>query len=97
MPPAHEPPPLILLFDRKRPSLHPDLALGRASTVLPCLDALHHDGVPRGYCPLFSLDHWWEVPFLRRRRVNEFRELALAELRAIRGVLEAAVRYALDL
>ena len=27
----------------------------------------------------------------------KFRELALAELRTIRGVLEAAVRYALDL
>src|SRR6266850_2319342 len=93
MPPVREHPPPIPLFDRKPPSLRPDLPPGRApraaavkdaaenaaasaepaqsvldgaSTVLPCLDALHHDGVPRGYCPLFSLDHWWEVPILRR-------------------------------
>jgi hypothetical protein len=52
---------------------------------------------PRQPLSLSRGDRRFKSPFLRRRRVNEFRELALAELRAIRGVLEAAVRYALDL
>jgi hypothetical protein len=25
------------------------------------LEGLHYDGALPGYCPLFSLDHWWEV------------------------------------
>src|SRR6267378_422945 len=94
MPPVREHPPPIPLFDRKPPSLRPDLppgrapraaavkdaaanaaasaepaqrVLDRASTVLPLSwEAPPDKGVSRGYCPLFSLDHWWEVRFLRQ-------------------------------
>src|SRR6266436_8977714 len=38
-PPAREHPPPIPLFDRKRPSLHPDLPPGRAPRAAPVKDA----------------------------------------------------------
>jgi hypothetical protein len=36
-------------------------------TVLPCPGGTASQRVPRGYCPFFSLDHWWEVPSLHQR------------------------------